>query len=98
MHGLHDGLVLLAYLTLNTADRQHFGNLLLLLLLLLHMPLLMQIALALQHMHSKNMVHMDIKPDNIYIVNEVTYKLGDLGLAASNSAHQCGNFEEGDAR
>ena len=58
----------------------------------------MQIALALQHMHSKNMVHMDIKPDNIYIVNEVTYKLGDLGLAASSSAHQRGNFEEGDAR
>ena len=60
--------------------------------------LLLQIALALQHMHSKNMVHMDIKPDNIYIVDEMTYKLGDLGLAASSNALQRSNFEEGDAR
>lgn len=54
--------------------------------------------MALQHMHSKNMVHMDIKPENIYVSDEVTYKLGDLGLAASSSAHYRGNVEEGDAR
>ena len=44
------------------------------------------------------MVHMDIKPDNIYIVDEVIYKLGDLGLATSSNALQRSNFEEGDAR
>lgn len=63
-----------------------------------HVILLVQITLALQHMHSKSMVHMDIKPDNIYIVDEDTYKLGDLGLAASSKASGHCSFEEGDAR
>lgn len=54
--------------------------------------------MALQHMHSRSIVHMDVKPENIYIVNEVTYKLGDLGLAASSSTQYRGNIEEGDAR
>ena len=49
-------------------------------------------------MHARSMVHMDIKPDNIYIVDEDTYKLGDLGLAASSNSFQQCSFEEGDAR
>lgn len=57
-----------------------------------------QISLALQHMHSRHMVHMDVKPDNIYVVGETTYKLGDLGLATSSNCNQQCSFEEGDAR
>ena len=58
----------------------------------------LQITLALQHMHSRHMVHMDIKPDNIYFVDETTYKLGDLGLATSSSSNRHCNIEEGDGR
>ena len=57
-----------------------------------------QITLALQHMHARNMVHMDVKPDNIYIVDETMYKLGDLGLATSSCSGNCNRIEEGDAR
>ena len=55
-------------------------------------------ALALQHMHAKNMAHMDVKPDNIYVLDETNYKLGDFGLAASSCSSKHGSYEEGDAR
>lgn len=60
--------------------------------------LLRQMALALQHMHAKNMAHMDVKPDNIYVLDETNYKLGDFGLAASSCSSKHGSYEEGDAR
>ena len=49
--------------------------------------ILLHIANGLAFIHSKNLVHLDIKPDNIFIsINEdltteknVTYKIGDLG-------------------
>lgn len=64
----------------------------------LNVALALQISLALQHMHSQNIVHMDVKPDNIYVVDETSYKLGDLGLATSSSCNRQCNFEEGDGR
>jgi len=39
------------------------------------------IATALEHAHKHNIVHRDIKPDNIFIAKDGTPKLGDLGLA-----------------
>ncbi|DBB07912.1 TPA: hypothetical protein ACH3X3_009300 [Trebouxia sp. C0006] len=62
------------------------------------LEILRQITLALQHMHARNMVHMDVKPDNIYIVDDTMYKLGDLGLATSSCSGNCNRIEEGDAR
>ncbi|MHC4597595.1 MAG: serine/threonine protein kinase [Planctomycetota bacterium] len=41
----------------------------------------LQIARALEHAHKHNMVHRDIKPDNIMIAKDETAKLCDLGLA-----------------
>ena len=40
--------------------------------------MLWSILQALHHMHSHSLAHMDVKPDNIHIVNN-KYKIGDLG-------------------
>lgn len=36
---------------------------------------------GLAHMHSHNVLHMDIKPDNIFIDSQGVLKIGDFGLA-----------------
>jgi serine/threonine protein kinase len=41
----------------------------------------LDIARALDHAHSKGMVHRDIKPDNILVTRDGAVKLADLGLA-----------------
>jgi eukaryotic-like serine/threonine-protein kinase len=41
----------------------------------------LDIARALEHAHSRNVVHRDIKPDNILITQSGVSKLADLGLA-----------------
>ena len=35
---------------------------------------------ALQHLHDHDLVHMDIKPENIFIGMDGICKLGDFGL------------------
>ncbi|KRX05851.1 Protein kinase-like domain [Pseudocohnilembus persalinus] len=39
-----------------------------------------QIASALMHMHEKRIMHRDLKPANIFIANDGSLKIGDLGL------------------
>ena len=56
---------------------------------------LLQIAKALQFIHERGIVHLDVKPDNIYVKNGV-YKLGDFGCATL--LDQSLPVEEGDAR
>ena len=58
--------------------------------------LLREILLALELVHRSGMVHLDIKPDNIFIKNN-HYKLGDFGLASTTSNVE-NDIEEGDAR
>jgi len=41
----------------------------------------LDVARALEHAHSRNVIHRDIKPDNILITRSGVAKLGDLGLA-----------------
>ena len=56
-----------------------------------------QMAEALRHLHGRNIVHMDVKPDNIYAAREGSgFKLGDFGLATASSGAAC--CQEGDAR
>lgn len=47
-----------------------------------------QIAKALEHAHSKGIVHRDIKPQNIMILRDGTIKVADFGIAALESAQE----------
>lgn len=57
--------------------------------------LLREILLALDYVHRSGMIHLDIKPDNIFIKND-QYKLGDFGLVSKIENHN--DVEEGDSR
>ncbi|PIC21994.1 hypothetical protein B9Z55_026637 [Caenorhabditis nigoni] len=39
---------------------------------------------GLQHMHSKDIIHLDIKPENLFISANNVLKIGDFGLARPN--------------
>lgn len=41
---------------------------------------LIQISSALNHMHEKRIMHRDLKPANIFIAQDDSLKVGDLGL------------------
>ncbi|KAL3913730.1 MAG: hypothetical protein SGILL_006372 [Bacillariaceae sp.] len=55
---------------------------------------LREILLALEFIHKNGMVHLDIKPENIFLKND-QFKLGDFGLVSKISSH---DVEEGDSR
>ena len=58
----------------------------------------LQIGEALQHLHSRGIMHMDVKPDNIYTTSAGTYKLGDFGLATTRGSSGHAQLQEGDSR
>lgn len=59
-----------------------------------------QLLLALDVLHRNGLVHLDIKPANIFITHQGHYKLGDFGLVTSVSvATGMGDcLNEGDSR
>ncbi|KAL3796377.1 hypothetical protein ACHAW5_001253 [Stephanodiscus triporus] len=57
--------------------------------------LLREMLLALDLVHKTGMIHLDIKPENIFIKNG-QYKLGDFGLVSKIENHD--DVEEGDSR
>ncbi len=67
---LIDGITLKQYMekmgTLNWKETLHFG---------------IQIAKALEHAHSRGIVHRDIKPHNIMVLKNGSVKVADFGIA-----------------
>ena len=72
---LIDGISLKQYMQqkgiLNWREALHFGT---------------QIAKALEHAHSRGIIHRDIKPHNIMILKDGTVKVADFGIARVSSA------------
>ncbi|KAK2147709.1 hypothetical protein LSH36_540g01066 [Paralvinella palmiformis] len=60
---------------------------------------LVDLLMAIKHLHDNDLVHMDIKPENIFISNDIC-KLGDFGLVIDVSAECADTSEaqEGDPR
>ena len=55
--------------------------------------IMMQLAAALNYAHKHGIVHRDVKPDNIYLMGDGTIKLGDFGIAQSDTNFSSPNNE-----
>jgi len=53
---------------------------------------------ALKFIHGLEIVHLDVKPDNIVVASEDVYKLADFGLAREARSIEGDDFSSGDAR
>ncbi|CAL8129797.1 unnamed protein product [Orchesella dallaii] len=62
--------------------------------------LFIDMLLALQHLHTHHLVHMDLKPDNIFLTvgSPTIFKLGDFGIVVCLEEQKDVEFTEGDSR
>ncbi|KXJ09045.1 Membrane-associated tyrosine- and threonine-specific cdc2-inhibitory kinase [Exaiptasia diaphana] len=58
--------------------------------------ILVDLTLGLKHLHDNNLVHMDIKPANVFIGIDKLYKIGDFGLVLEISKVEITDAQEGD--
>jgi serine/threonine-protein kinase len=61
------------------------------------LDIIIQVAHALKHAHSINMIHRDVKPKNIMINLDGVVKLADMGLARETSDIKAAKSEQGKA-
>lgn len=59
---------------------------------------LVDLLLAVQHLHDHDLIHMDIKPENIFIGIDEICKLGDFGLVIDLAKMDSSKAVEGDPR
>lgn len=48
------------------------------------LSIMLQLTSALQYAHDHNIIHRDIKPQNIFLMQDGTIKLGDFGIAEAD--------------
>ena len=61
--------------------------------------LVVHVSTGLHALHSRNLVHLDIKPDNIFFSSaHSVFKIGDLGLVLNTDGIQVDDICEGDCR
>ncbi len=56
-----------------------------------------QILAGIEYLHSNNLMHRDLKPDNIFIKKTeagFVFKIGDFGLTKNNSSNKLKNIKE----
>ena len=58
--------------------------------------IIVDVCAGLSHIHTHNLVHLDIKPQNIFITNNGTLKIGDFGMVREVGSSEDGH--EGDNR
>lgn len=56
------------------------------------------VASGLKALHSRNVVHLDIKPENILYSNSSKFKIADLGLSRISVRVKGEDIVEGDSR
>jgi len=59
---------------------------------------LVDLLQAVQHLHNHDLVHMDIKPDNIFFGFDGRCKLGDFGLIVDLITQAKTGYQEGDSK
>ncbi|CAI5790592.1 membrane-associated tyrosine- and threonine-specific cdc2-inhibitory kinase [Podarcis lilfordi] len=53
---------------------------------------------GLRHLHDRNLLHMDVKPANIFLSSSNVCKLGDFGLMLELDSRDLNDAQEGDPR
>ncbi len=59
---------------------------------------LVDLLLALQHLHDHNLIHMDVKPENIFVGRDGICKLGDFGLVVDLAKDDPSGAPAGDSK
>eukprot|EP00058_Branchiostoma_floridae_P020304 XP_002605794.1 hypothetical protein BRAFLDRAFT_121900 [Branchiostoma floridae] len=59
---------------------------------------LVDLLSGLKHLHDHRLIHLDIKPDNIFVSNDGVCKIGDFGLVVEVDKEDVCDAQEGDPK